>query len=220
MLITFLSLAMAVAAFPGDPQQKDAPKSTRTVQGQVLTSVDKPAVKLQFDKAFKYVGTHAFILYDVALAEQHFFVDADDKGQIKRLYWIQFEGYLPSNTHTYRYKSSKTAKLGNLEFFADASARNTKTASSRPNSDGQRAMEFLKSKGFRMASDDVLTQRLVHLIDEKKRDELMIIYLEDLAPMKLTAQDLAPNGKSHSQWEQISAKLLERALLGMKLVSE
>ena len=48
----------------------------------------------------------------------------------------------------------------------------------------------------RMVSDDVLTQRLVHLVDEQKRNELMIIYIEDLAAMKLTAKDLAPGGRT------------------------
>ena len=52
----------------------------------------------------------------------HYFVFED--GRIKRLYWVQFEGYLPSNTHTYDYKSPKTVNIGRLDFFADALARN------------------------------------------------------------------------------------------------
>lgn len=219
MHLTTVALSFLVAfALPDDPKQKEAAKPTRTVEGQILSSKEKPAIRLQFDKAFKYIGGHSFILYDVAQAEQHFFVDADDKGKVKRFYWLQFEGYLPSNTHTYRYKVTKIAKVGDLEFVADGSARNIKTSNSRPNSDSQHAQAFLESKGYRMASDNVLSQRLLHLVDEKKRDELMIIYMEDLAPMNLTAADLAPNGKAHAQWEDISTKLLERALQGMKLV--
>ena len=83
---------------------------TRTVDGQVLTSADTPAIRLEFDKAFKYVGGQTFILYDVASAEQHFFVDADEQGRVKRFYWVQFEGYLPNNTHAYDYKSKKGSK--------------------------------------------------------------------------------------------------------------
>jgi hypothetical protein len=90
----------------------------------------------------------------------------------------------------------------------------------RPNSDSQHMRDFLVSKNYRITGDDVITQRLVHLVDEKKRDELMIIYVEDLTPMKLTAQDLAPKGKAAGQWEEISSKLLERALQGMKLITD
>src|SRR5262245_30206936 len=90
------------------PPADDSDKPSRSVRDQVLTSTEMPAVKLKFDKEFKYVDGQSFILYDVARAEQHFFVDADEKGRIKRMYWVQFEGYLPSNKHTYRYKATKT----------------------------------------------------------------------------------------------------------------
>src|SRR5262245_66199034 len=89
--------ALSIAGFGGAAAGDDAPKKEtlpllRSVQGQVLTSPELPAVKLSFDKSFKYVGGHVFILYDVARAEQHFFADADDQGRIRRLYWVQFEG--------------------------------------------------------------------------------------------------------------------------------
>jgi len=150
-----------------------ANRQARSVKGQVLTSPEMPAVRIEFDKGFKYVGNHSFILYDVAHAEQHFFADADKEGRIKRMYWVQFEGYLPSNTHAYRYKVNKTANIGGLEFIADAYARNIKGNPGRPDSDGNRARAFLEGKGYRMASDDVLSQRLVHLVDDAKRNELM-----------------------------------------------
>lgn len=190
---------------------------TRTVKDRVLTSRQLPAVQLEFTKPFKYAGGHSFVLYEVANAEQHFFVDADKDGRIKRMYWIQFEGYLPSNTHTYDYKSPKTVNIGGLDFFADAYARNIKASPGRPDSDGSRARAFLAGKGYRLGSDEVLSQRLVHLVDQTKRSELMIIYLEDLSAMELTAADLAPGGRAAGQWEAISKGLLERALVSMKL---
>jgi hypothetical protein len=187
----------------------------RSVKGQVLTSAQTPKIRLKFDKDFKYVGSQDFILYDVARAEQHFLVDADKQGRIKRMYWIQFEGYLPSNTNAYRYKVSKTINLGGFEFIADAYARNVKTNPGRPDSDGSRARAFLEGKGYKMASDEVLSQRLVHLVDEAKRNELMIIYLEELSGTGLTASDLAADGRAADRWDSISKALLERAAKGM-----
>ena len=206
---------VAVAQTGASAEQKSKP--FRMVKGQVITSTEKPAVRIEFDKAFKYVGGHEFILYDVANAEQHFYVDADKDGRIKRMYWVQFEGYLPINSHTYNYRVTKTANIGGLEFVADAYARNIKANPGRPDSDGARARAFLESKGFRLASDDVMSQRLVHLIGEPKRDELMIIYMEDLSGRGLTAADLAPNGKAAAQWEELSKGLLERAVSGLKI---
>ena len=195
---------------------KDA-SSDRAVRGQTLISSAMPAVRVKFADGFKYAGTQTFILYNVARAEQHFFVDADEQGRVRRMYWVQFEGYLPGNTHTYDYKSTKKVTLGGLEFVADAGARHIQPGSGRPGSDGERARVFLLEKGYKPASDDVLTQRLVHLVDEQKRDELMIIYAEDLAPMKLTAQDLAPDGPAAARWEEISKGLLERTVKGLEI---
>src|SRR5438128_2631003 len=112
-----LLLATVISAFASTAfaQSNPTPPITRTVSGQVLKSKDTPAMRLEFDKAFKYVGAQSFVLYDVANAEQHFFVDADKDGRIKRFYWIQFEGYLPANTHTYNYKSTKTVNLGGFD---------------------------------------------------------------------------------------------------------
>jgi hypothetical protein len=97
-LIAVITLALGVGANTAISKQANAgPQPTRTVKGQILTSIEMPVVRLEFDKVFKYVGGHAFILYDVARAEQHFFVDADQAGRVKRLYWVQFEG-IPSAT--------------------------------------------------------------------------------------------------------------------------
>src|SRR5690242_3161854 len=90
LLCAALPLASAGAQAPPPPA---AAQPARTVKGQVLTSAAVPAIRLEFSKEFKYIGAQDFILYDLARAEQHFFVDADPAGRIKRLYWVQFEGY-------------------------------------------------------------------------------------------------------------------------------
>jgi hypothetical protein len=209
LLLIIVLFGLGIAATAQQP--------SRTVKGQVLTSTEMPAVWLEFDKAFKYAGGHDFILYNVARAEQHFFVDADKQGRIKRLYWVQFEGYLPDNTHTYKYNVTKSVNIGGFDFIADAYARNIKANPGRADSDGSRARAFLESKGFRWGSDEILSQRLVHLIDEAKRNELMIIYAEDLTALGLTAADLATGGSAAARWGGVSNELLNRAMKGMKV---
>lgn len=211
------AIAQSTPSPSGQKATDAASRQARNVKDQVLTSPEMPAIRIEFDKGFKYAGSHSFILYEVAHAEQHFFVDADKEGRIKRMYWVQFEGYLPSNTHAYRYKANKTANIGGLEFIADAYARNIKGNAGRPDSDGARARAFLESKGYRMASDEILSQRLVHLVDEAKRNELMVIYMEDLSGMGLTAADLAEGGRAAAKWNEISNGLLDRAVKGMKI---
>lgn len=210
-----LTAVLALVSFAS--AQKPAPPITRTVSGQVLTSKDTPAVRLEVDKAFKYIGSQSFVLYDIANAEQHFFVDADKDGRMKRFIWIQFEGYLPSNTHSYNYKSPKIVNAGGFDFFADAYPRSLKGNLGRPDSDGARARELLSAKGFSMIGAEFISQRLVHIVDEAKRNELMIIYVEDLTGTGLTAADLAEGGSARARWSEISQGLLDRALKSMKI---
>jgi hypothetical protein len=206
----FFVLMFSVISFSQEPP-------LREVKGQVIKSKDTPAVELEIGKDFKYVGGHRFVLYDVANAEQHFFVDADKEGRIRRLYWVQFEGYLPTNTNSYNYKGTKSVNIGGFDFIADAYARNIKANPGRPDSDGARGRAFLESKGYRLASDEVLSQRLLHYIGEKRRDELMIIYIEDMAGLGMTSTDVGKGGKAEAKWIEISEALLSRAQKNLKI---
>jgi len=197
---------------------------SRKVSGLTLTSDESPRVRISFGRGFKYAGGQSFVLYDVANAEQHFFVDADARGRVKRLYWVQFEGYLPSNTHKYDYKSQNIVNIGGLDFFADAQARQIPApdpalASKPANkiSDGDHARSFLAAKGLKLASNEALWQRLVHMTDASNRSELMIIYLEDLEGTGLTAADLNEGGKAAGRWEAVSKELLEHARKGLTI---
>jgi hypothetical protein len=212
-----LAIAALVALVSVACAQSNPAPVTRTVSGQVLTSKDTPAVRLEFDKAFKYIGSQSFVLYDVANAEQHFFVDADKDGRMRRFFWVQFEGYLPTNTHSYNYKSPKTVNAGGFDFFADVYPRSLKGDLGRPDSDGNRARAFLTAKGFRMIGTEFISQRLVHMVDQAKRNELMIIYVEDLSGTGLTAADLSEGGSARARWPEIAQGLLDRALKNMKV---
>jgi hypothetical protein len=217
IVLLIIVAVMLVLAINACAQSKPAPPVTRNVSGQTLESKSTPAAQLEFDRAFKYVGAQSFVLYNVANAEQHFFVDADRNGRIKRFYWIQFEGYLPDNTHTYNYKSTKLVKIGGVEFIVDAFAWSLKGKDPRPDSDGSRARAFLLAKGFQMASTEVIAQRLVYMVDQEKRNELMVIYAEDLSGTGLTAEDLSERGSARARWSEMSQGLLERALKNMKV---
>ena len=213
----------AAAQSNGAPSVKlevaEGEPSARRVNGQSVVSESLPALTVKFDKGFKYAGSQSFILYDVARAEQHFFVDADADGRVRRLYWLQFENYIPGNTFKYDYSDLKeTVSLGGFRFHTDARAINLPAVKGeRPDSDGARAQAFLESKGYRLAGDDIAMRRFIHLADEGKRHELLVIYIEDLSGTGLTAADLQPKGRASSQWAGLSKKLRERALKGMKV---
>jgi hypothetical protein len=187
----------------------------RTVSGHTLTSTAGPRVQIRFDDAFTYAGVKTFLLYGVAAAEQHLFVDADAGRRVRRLYWVQFERYLPDNDHQYDYDDGETVQVGGLPFVSHSAPR--RVDEPRPHSDGAYARELLAGAGY-VLPVEILWQRLVHLTDESRREELMIIYTEDLSPAGLTAADLEPGGRAASRWPATKQALLQRAQAGLTIV--
>ena len=180
------------------------------MSGNDLVSDIDPAAILRFDPAYRYLGGQRFVLYGVADAEQHFFVQTNADDQLKSVYWVQYEAYLPNKPYSYDYDDSPLRmSLGDFEFFADTTVVEVDpNRQLRRGSDGALARQFLASKGYVYPSDFAYA-RLVYLTDESRRKELMIIFIDDLAAYGLTAAELGEGGASASRWPRI-----EKAHLG------
>jgi hypothetical protein len=178
----------------------------RTVMGSTLRSPHTPAATIHLHPSFTYVGGDRFDLYGVADAEIHVFVNADEKRNVRRMIWIQFEGFLPKSSETYNYKTKKTAKLGNLEFMVDT--RPFGTPDDRE-SDGGHVKTLLEKNGLHWPENGVRA-RLIHLPNPDRRSELMIIYVEDGKYAQVPAADLV-NFANNQRWPQIDAQLIEHA---------
>lgn len=207
-----LSLTLLMAAATGI--QDAAPE--RVVSANTVRSERDPAVTLELPASVQYAGAARWVLYGVADCEVHVFVEADSAKRVSRLYWIQFEGYLPHISASYNsYNSPVRVDLGGgREFIVDGGLFRTTTAS-RPGSDRERVLEMLKAKGY-VIPPEMLTRRMVHLPTPDRRKELMIIYAEDLAPTGFTIADLATGGKSAAELPRLERELLQRAVEGIK----
>jgi len=64
---------------------------------------------------------------------------------------------------------------------------------------------------------EMMNVRFVHVPDEKKRTELMIMYAEDLQPTGVKAAELEPGGKANAQWPALEQGLIERASQKLQL---
>jgi hypothetical protein len=189
----------------------------RTGQNTILRSEKLPAVDIQIDPAFRYVGATSFILYDLARVEQHHFVVADAERHIERLLWFQFEGYLDNNDHHYRYPPMETMTIGGLNFLHDSDVLNIdEDYRERPTSDSAHVVDFMQEKGYSLIGETMF-KRLVWL-DANLRNELMIIYSEDLRSTGVRPFDLSKEGPAAAEWEGISRALHERALSSFKIL--
>jgi len=206
---TWFQWLLLTALFWGPrPSREEVPE--RKVQGDVLTSEHDPSVRITVPVSAHYVGADRWILFGYDDCELHAFVDADPNKTVRRLYWIQFESYLPSHPEMHhRYDSPRHAELAGMDFYVDTWPRAT-DAKTESGSDLEHLIVLIRNKGFNLPSG-MIYARFVHLLDPEKRKELMIIYAEDLAPGEPTAADLEKGGKAHARWPSLERNLIDRA---------
>jgi hypothetical protein len=178
-IATMLSLALLAAPLSclAQPQNAAANASLRKVHGRTLVSADLPAAELTFGPDFRYVGGQTVNLYGNADAEQHLFVHANLDGVVQRFYWVQFEHFLPTNTHTYNYPADQTVDLGGLGFTYDIKSWPDYAALQieDPASDGAALARMLSQQHLTFPKAAVRV-RMFYLPTPDQRAELMIIY--------------------------------------------
>lgn len=206
VVATLLAMAPPAIAAQGD------------VSGQTLRSNAFPVGTITIDAKFKYVGMREFVLYGVADCEIHVFAEIDNN-VVRRYYWIQFEGYLPTRPFShYDYRDDpERVMIGGHPFhertwFSNSEARRKNL---RPGSDSEAVLKMFDDKGYRLGAD-MASMRLVRLNEDKRR-ELMIIYSENLAPTGLTAADVNDGGKAAGRRDTLVNGLRERAVAGLTM---
>jgi hypothetical protein len=96
-----------------------------------------------------------------------------------------------------------------MDFYVDTWVRSN-DAEIEPSSDREHIEALIRARGYKMPAG-MMYVRLVHLLDEQKRKELMIIYGEDVASVGLTAPELQKGGNAYERWPAIEKGLIERA---------
>jgi hypothetical protein len=188
----------------------------RTGQDTVLHSDHLPAIDIQIDPGFRYVGSTSFILYDICRVEQHHFVVPDAERRVLRQLWFQFEGYLDNNRHTYDYSGLEPLSLNGFPFRHDAYPINIEQVyEARPTSDYAHVVDFLQEKGY-LLTGDMMAHRMFRL-DASLRNELMIIYWEVLDATGYRLSDIAEGGPAAAEWAGLSQVLQERSLSSFKI---
>jgi hypothetical protein len=184
------------------------------VQAHSVTNAGEHVI-VRVPKTAIYVGSDRFDLEGVADAEMHVFVEADAKKRPTKLYWIQFERYWPSKpdlTHDYT-GDRRTQHWGTTTWVRSGPAATT--APARPGSDTEHVRALLKRAGYTQPPE-VMSVRMVQLLDDPKgtgrgRNELMLIYSEDLAPSGKRLSEVTTDGKPNAAWTPLEQGLIERA---------
>lgn len=212
-----LVIAILLASFAAHANTpKETLKPLRTVNATTVTSTQDPAVRVTLPKEARYVGADRWILYDVADCEIHLFVEADADKNVKRWYWIQFEGYIPSKPDLkYRPKDTRIETIGGLDFQVRARF-GPSTDTPQPNSDSERVMQLLRGNGYKLPPH-MMNVRFIHFFDQMRK-ELMIIVTEDLAPTGYTSEQLIGKDAPVAEWTPIGEALIQRGKAAITLM--
>lgn len=185
-------------------------KPERSVKANVIDSTSSPRLQIRLPNEADYVGSDRWLMYGAADCEVHVFVEADNHKVVQRLYWIQFEGYVPSRPELkYDYSSNPVQKFGGVEFYVRSRFGPTNDAV-KPGSDAEHVRLLIGGSSYTMPGG-MMNVRLVHLPDEQRRRELMIIYAENTKSEGVEWEDLMPGGKAADRWPDIQRALIERA---------
>ena len=213
--IAAAALIQAVSGQPAAAEPAVPATPAAVVSGQTVTHAGEK-LRVHVPAGAAYAGSERFNLYGVADAEIHVFVEADAAKRLQRLYWIQFESYLPSNEHRYNYADGNTRfMLWGTPTWLTWGPRPT-DGPTRAGSDRESVMRILARAGI-SAPAEVMNVRMVQLLDDPQgtgrgRRELMIIYSEDLAPTGKTVAELTVDGKIVAEaWKPLEQPLIERA---------
>ena len=218
---TAMTAAAMAAPATAAPAQFAVPSTpaARVVTNTVTHPGEKVAIHVP--ASAKYVGHERFALYGVADAEIHVFVDADAAKKVQRLYWVQFESYLPSNDHRYNYaEGNRRAEYGGVVTWVGGGPRQT-TTPSRAGGDRESVMRILGRGGYTLPAE-MMNARLVQMLDDPQgtgrgRRELMIIYAEDLAPTGLSYGQLVANDETTPAWDPLEQPLIDRAAKAVRI---
>ena len=208
--LTMLMLAGAA------PAAAASPSTAARVEAQAVVHLGE-GVTVRVPPSATYVGGERFTLYDVADCEIHVFIEADADRRTKRLWWIQFESYLPSRPElAYDYaEGNRRMMLGGTPTWVRANPVPT-DGPMREGSDREAVFRILKSGGYPIPPQ-VMNVRMVQLLDDSKgtgqgRRELMIIYSENLALSGKSLADLTTDGKPDDRWTAMGEALIGRAM--------
>ena len=186
----------------------------RAVHGNSVVSSHDPTVRIELPESTTYVGADQWLLKAYSdNIELHAFVDADADKHIKRIYWVQFEAYLPSHPELkHRYESVRHVTMGGMDFYVDTWVERI-DGQEEPESDGAHLKALLRSAGYTLP-ESLMSARFVHLMDDSRK-ELMFIYAEDAAATGFTAAELGKGGRAHDQWLALEPGLIRRGKLSI-----
>lgn len=191
----------------------------RTVEGNTLTSYEYPSARITFPAEYEYLGAHRFILYGTVEAEQYMFASSHPDGSTRSLINVQFETILPEIEGAYDYSAAPRAiRIGPLDFHVDTDPvrRHWLVPNGLPGTDSERYYSFTDERGFPVPKDYIWS-RFAYVPKDVPRQEMLILQIEDLTSLGLTASALREGGPNAEDWKELRDAHLHKLEQGITI---
>ncbi|GAB5519961.1 MAG: hypothetical protein RhofKO_22120 [Rhodothermales bacterium] len=188
------------------------------VQGHVLMSNNLPEAHIVLPETATFIGSMRFDLYDVADTEVYLFAEAGLDSTIDRLYWIQFEAYLPTVPNAVYEpgrRGEPLVRLGEMNLFYRArfGSRNDEMPEG---SEAARVVDMVSDAGYAMPGETMSAQ-FHQVVHPDRRSEIIVIYVESLANIDLTVEEILADGREGEAMYQLHERALPRAQERIKI---
>ncbi len=201
--IGLLGFQLAASAF-------GAQSVEQFMQDGILISVKEPSLAISVEDSLTFVGRHPIAIGEVSAGERFVFIEADGES-VRRLFIVQFEGFLPAVDDYFRYNLSGRPVVAKYPFRSNGYAFDmVEQIATNPTGESASTNAFLRSKGY-SAPDLWMMWRSLTVPDQARKKEVILFYVEDLESIGLTLADLYKNDSETQEWINIQEKLAVRA---------
>lgn len=176
---TRIALATCIVLLFWVSKPANCQEQSSHVTGNTFVSPANPEIRVTVANGYRYVGSFRFTIGGIAKGNRYVFVDADTKKDIRRMFIIQQEGFLPSSNDTYKYPIRKPAKLGGQEyqhnvFLDDLAAQ----VGAEPEKEAALTQRFLTAHGY-VLEPELVVSRFARPADSKY--EIIFFCFENLS---------------------------------------
>ena len=230
------SLVFLLILFIACTNQNDQTEAiqNRYVEGQNLVSKSLPKTTIKIASEFDFVGKFDFVIkamseeYEASLrgkpiadGERFVFAKLDSLNPklVEKLFIVQFEGFYENLDLTYNYDLSSGTQMGDFKYRNNTWFYNNKENIDRnPEGEAAKTQKLLAEKGLK-TKDEVLMSRFVTVVDENRKYEMIIYYLEFAENHDFSLADFEAGNYDESLVENLEMNLIERSLDSFQILN-
>lgn len=188
----------------------------RDVRDNRLVSEYLPPLRLRVDPAFTYAEALTFDLKGIARVERHHFVDLDGR-QVRRMLLLQFEGFLPDNTKTYKYAITNPVRLGGLTYRQDIFVFSVAAEIiEEPEAELAHTARLLTKQGY-TGEDTLMMVRYATILGDDRRNEFLIFYLENVSTIGHSLAEISTGNALRPEFAALGEALAARSLASFSI---